>query len=96
MVRRAYVFCMVSDFVANGCFVARRRVGVACQRITGRFADEGAAVVSPVCAEKPRQVRHEAQRLEILGAAAAAIAEHGFHGMTMRGLARATGRGLAT
>lgn len=25
-----------------------------------------------------------------------AIAEHGFHGMTMRGLARATGRGLAT
>lgn len=46
--------------------------------------------------ERPRQIRHEAQRLEILGAAAAAIAEHGFHGMTMRGLARATGRGLAT
>jgi len=44
----------------------------------------------------PRQLRHEAQRLEILEAAAAAIAEHGFHGMTMRGLARATGRGLAT
>lgn len=46
--------------------------------------------------ERPRQIRHEAQRLEILGAAAAAIAEHGFHGMTMRGLARATGRGLAS
>lgn len=43
-----------------------------------------------------RQLRHEGQRLEILQAAAAAIAEHGFHGMTMRGLARATGRGLAT
>jgi len=53
-------------------------------------------MVSPVSAEKPRQARHEAQRLEILEAAAVAIAEHGFHGMTMRGLARATGRGLAT
>ena len=49
-----------------------------------------------VAAEGSRQLRHEAQRLEILQAAAAAIAEHGFHGMTMRGLARATGRGLAT
>lgn len=47
-------------------------------------------------AESSRQLRHEAQRVEILKAAAAAIAEHGFHGMTMRGLARATGRGLAT
>lgn len=53
-------------------------------------------MVSPVSAESPRQIRHEAQRLEILEAAAAAIAEHGFHGMTMRGLARATKRGLAT
>lgn len=53
-------------------------------------------MVSAVVAESPRQFRHEAQRLEILKAAAAAIAEHGFHGMTMRGLARATGRGLAT
>lgn len=47
-------------------------------------------------AEAPRLVRHEAQRIEILKAAAEAIAEHGFYGMTMRGLARATGRGLAT
>ena len=46
--------------------------------------------------ERPRQHRHEAQRLEILAAAAAAIAEHGYHGMSMRALARATGRGLAT
>ncbi|MCX7174830.1 MAG: TetR/AcrR family transcriptional regulator [Proteobacteria bacterium] len=53
-------------------------------------------MVSPVSAERSRQLRHEGQRLEILAAAAAAIAEHGFHGMTMRGLARATGRGLAT
>lgn len=53
-------------------------------------------MVSHVAAEASRQFRHEAQRLEILQAAAAAIAEHGFHGMTMRGLARATGRGLAT
>lgn len=53
-------------------------------------------MVSQVSAECSRQLRHEAQRLEILEAAAAAIAEHGFHGMTMRGLARATGRGLAT
>ena len=52
--------------------------------------------MSQVNTESPRQLRHEAQRLEILQAAAAAIAEHGFHGMTMRGLARATGRGLAT
>jgi AcrR family transcriptional regulator len=52
--------------------------------------------VSHALAESSRQHRHEAQRLEILEAAAAAIAEHGFHGMTMRGLARATGRGLAT
>lgn len=53
-------------------------------------------MVSPVAGESPRQARHEAQRLEILAAAADAIAEHGFHGMTMRGLARATGSGLAS
>ena len=53
-------------------------------------------MVSPLPADCSRQFRHEAQRLEILKAAAAAIAEHGFHGMTMRGLASATGRGLAT
>ena len=52
--------------------------------------------MSQVVADGSRQIRHEAQRLEILGAAAAAIAEHGFHGMTMRGLARATGKGLAS
>ncbi|MDD5177288.1 MAG: TetR/AcrR family transcriptional regulator [Sterolibacterium sp.] len=49
-----------------------------------------------VSTEQSRLVRHEAQRAEILDAAAAAIAEHGFHGMTMRGLSRATGRGLAS
>lgn len=53
-------------------------------------------IVSEVATEAPRQVRHEAQRIEILKAAAEAIAEHGFYGMTMRGLARATGRGLAS
>lgn len=53
-------------------------------------------MVSQVSAESPRQLRHKAQRLDILEAGAAAIAEHGFHGMTMRGLARATGMGLAT
>jgi AcrR family transcriptional regulator len=52
--------------------------------------------MSPVVATRSKHFRHEAQRLEILNAAAAAIAEHGFHGMTMRGLARATGRGLST
>ncbi len=49
-----------------------------------------------ISVEGSRQLRHEAQRLEILEAAATAIAEHGYYGMTMRGLARATGRGLAT
>jgi AcrR family transcriptional regulator len=52
--------------------------------------------VSPVSAKRSRQLRHEAQRVEILEAAAAAIAEHGFHGMSMRDLARTTGRGLAS
>ncbi len=44
---------------------------------------------------RSRRIRHEATRVEILEAAAQAIAEHGYHGMTMRGLARATGRALA-
>lgn len=52
--------------------------------------------MSRVSAEQTRLIRREAQRAEILEAAAAAIAEHGYHGMTMRGLARATGRGLAS
>jgi len=47
-------------------------------------------------AERSRLLRREAQRAEILEAAAQAIAEHGYHGMTMRGLARATGKGLAS
>ena len=48
-----------------------------------------------VSGEHARRLRQEAQRTEILQAAAAAIAEDGFHGMSMRGLARATGRSLA-
>jgi len=52
--------------------------------------------VTQVAGERTRQLRHEAQRAEILDAAAAAIAEDGFHGMSMRGLARATGKGLAS
>jgi len=52
--------------------------------------------VSHASVERSRWLRQEAQRVGILEAAAAAIAENGFHGMTMRGLARATGRGLAS
>lgn len=52
--------------------------------------------MSTVFAKRSRRPGHEAQRAEILDAAATAIAEHGFHGMSMRGLARATGRGLAS
>ncbi len=52
--------------------------------------------MNPVPPERARRVRHQAQRVEILEAAAAAIAESGFHGMSMRGLARATGRSLAS
>ncbi len=52
--------------------------------------------MSYVSVERSRRLRQEAPRAEILEAAAAAIAENGFHGMTMRGLARATGRGLAS
>ncbi len=52
--------------------------------------------MSQAAPERSRRLRHEAQRVEILAAAAAAIAEHGYHGMSMRGLARATGRSLAS
>ena len=40
--------------------------------------------------------RHSDGKLEILTAAARAFAEHGYHGMSMRDLARATGRAPAT
>ena len=40
--------------------------------------------------------RPEAKRAEILAAAAQAIAKHGFHGMSMRELARTTGRSPAS
>lgn len=40
--------------------------------------------------------RNEQSRLEILEAAAEVIAAHGFHGMSMRDLARATGKGLSS
>jgi AcrR family transcriptional regulator len=36
------------------------------------------------------------QRAEVLARAAVAISRHGYHGMTMRDLAKATGRGLAS
>lgn len=42
-----------------------------------------------------RDLRRARTRAEILGAAARSIAEHGYHGMSMRDLARATGRSLA-
>jgi AcrR family transcriptional regulator len=44
---------------------------------------------------KIRRLKRQEIRAEILEAAAAAIAEHGYHGMTMRGLARATSMALA-
>ncbi len=43
-----------------------------------------------------KTTRHEKIRTEILQAAARVIARHGFHGMSMRKLARATRKGLAT
>ena len=43
-----------------------------------------------------QSARHEKVRAEILQAAARVIAKHGFHGMSMRKLARATKKGLAT
>src|SRR3990172_9597465 len=51
--------------------------------------------MSPRIASPSRRDRFEAARAEILEAAASAIAEHGYCGMTMRGLARKTGRALA-
>lgn len=49
-----------------------------------------------ITAGHARRIRRQAQQAEILDAAAAAIAEHGFHGMSMRNLARATGKALAS
>ncbi len=43
-----------------------------------------------------RPGKRQEARTEILAAAARVIADHGYHGMSMRELARATGRGLAT
>ncbi len=40
--------------------------------------------------------RHSDGKVEILSAAARAFAEHGYHGMSMRDLAKATGRAPAT
>ena len=42
----------------------------------------------------PKRLRD--QRRKILLAAARFIAEHGYHGMSMRALAKATGKSLAT
>ena len=44
---------------------------------------------------RARSRKSEEKRLAILAAAARAIAEYGFHGMSMRDLARATGQALA-
>ncbi len=52
--------------------------------------------MSQTFVERSKRLRQQAPRAGILAAAAEAIAENGFHGMTMRGLARATGRGLAS
>jgi AcrR family transcriptional regulator len=43
-----------------------------------------------------RSLSRDEGRAEVLVGAATAIAEHGYHGMTMRELAKATGRGLAS
>ncbi len=43
-----------------------------------------------------RAVTRDEGRTEVVGRAALAIAEHGYHGMSMRDLARATGRSLAS
>ena len=56
----------------------------------------GETPASAVSGQQARRIRHQAQRAEILETAAAAIAEHGFHGMSMRELARATGKALAS
>ncbi len=46
--------------------------------------------------DNPHTRHREAQRQKILAAAAQFIASQGYHGMTMRGLAKATGRSLAS
>ena len=46
-------------------------------------------------ADVPRAHRQEEGRTDILQAAAALLATHGYHGMSMRDLARATGMSLA-
>jgi AcrR family transcriptional regulator len=43
-----------------------------------------------------RSVSRDRDRAAIMAAAARRIARHGYHGMSMRDLARATGRGLAS
>jgi AcrR family transcriptional regulator len=43
-----------------------------------------------------RAASRDEGRTEVVGRAAHAIAEHGYHGMSMRDLARATGRSLAS
>lgn len=43
-----------------------------------------------------RSVTRDEGRTEVLALAAVAIAEHGYHGMSMRDLAKATGRALAS
>ncbi len=63
--------------------------------VVGSWTCKGGSV-SHVPPKRAQRIRHEAQRVEILAAAAAAIAESGYHGMSMRGLARATGRSLAS
>jgi len=51
--------------------------------------------MTAIALPRNRSVRREETRTEILEAAASAIAEHGYHGMSMRALAKSTGRGLA-
>jgi len=43
-----------------------------------------------------RETRHAAAQADILSAAAAILARHGYHGTSMRDLAKATGRGLSS
>ncbi len=52
--------------------------------------------MSTLSVVRSRRLRQEEHRAGILHAAADAIAENGYHGMSMRGLARATGRSLAS
>ncbi len=50
---------------------------------------------SPARSAPRRNDRHERGRIEILEAAAPLLARHGYHGMSMRDLSRATGMSLA-